>query len=206
MLLTLLLRGHTAPQQPAKISSFTHCRDPFWFEVLLLLYIKVIFLHICRDLRGRESEPALRSVPKTFPLWEADLISPPWSDDRFPDALGSQSLISTPKSHIRLQMVKVKWKHHSFHPLTSHFAANLIFEQACHELHRISWIPVLCRHCGNMQALRGLTCQPLQPLLLLFSQREACTVFPACSKGVFHHFRWAGRRSFRMQSCELYKS
>lgn len=48
----------------------------------------------------------------------------------------------------------------------------------------------LQRQFRNMEALRGPACQHEQPRSLLFSQHEACTVFPAYSKVVFYHINW----------------
>lgn len=142
---------------------FTSYWDPFW--ALLLLYIKVVFLHIYSNLRGKGRELKLSTAVRMSPQWKSDLISPPilWQV-----SWCTRLIVFNLHSLVAYQAtdgeIENKTPHISSTDCASHFATSLLFKRTCQEP-QYQFNPCsLQRHFGNMKALRGLACQPLQPL------------------------------------------
>lgn len=146
MLLTVLLQLKSSAAQFMTGLQRSHPFIYFW-DPFLLLYIKVIFFHICSDLRGRGSELKLSAaVRMSHPVKIRYYFSPlilwqvSWCTWLIVFNLHSQVAYQATDGEI-----EKKTPHISSTDCASHFATSLLFKQACHELQRIRWMPLLCR-------------------------------------------------------------
>lgn len=138
---------------------------------------RLYFLHICCELK-------LSSAVKMSPQWKSDLISPPWFNDRFPWC--TRFIVFNLLSQVAYQAAdgesEMKTPHiSSTDCCTSDIQASMSWS-AQDQLNPCS----LQRHFGNGGS-EGSSLSARATSVASGSQREACTVFPACSKVVFYH-------------------